>query len=122
MRVTSTATPHRSPGHLLMLLLCTDVLLVVPRVVLPQEIYYFHQAIRSALHSFAAEARALRATEGRVTTAQVCGNVAVVRGPGRAGLSRVALGQASSLHARCFPQILYLLYRACMCLPAVSQH
>lgn len=36
-----------------------------------QEIYYFHQAIRSALHSFAAEARALRAAEGRVTTAQV---------------------------------------------------
>ena len=38
-----------------------------------QEIYYFHQAIRSALHSFAAEARALRAAEGRVTTAQVGG-------------------------------------------------
>lgn len=38
-----------------------------------QEIYYFHQAIRSALHSFAAEARALRAAEGRVTTAEVRG-------------------------------------------------
>ncbi|EFN52596.1 hypothetical protein CHLNCDRAFT_138627 [Chlorella variabilis] len=36
-----------------------------------REIYYFHQAIRSALHSFAAEARALRAAEGRVTTSQL---------------------------------------------------
>ncbi|KAL4436350.1 hypothetical protein ABPG77_009912 [Micractinium sp. CCAP 211/92] len=36
-----------------------------------REIYYFHQAIRSALHSFAAEARALRAAEGRVTTAEL---------------------------------------------------
>lgn len=40
-------------------------------LMVPQEIYYFHQAIRSALHSFAAEARALRAAEGRVTTSQV---------------------------------------------------
>jgi hypothetical protein len=56
-------------------------------VVLLQEIYYFHQAIRSALHSFAAEARALRATEGRVTTAQVRG-CGVCKLTGRAGLGR----------------------------------
>ena len=36
-----------------------------------QEIFYFHQAIRSALHSFAAEVRALRGAEGRVSAAQL---------------------------------------------------
>jgi len=58
-----------------------------------QEIYYFHQAIRSALHSFAAEARALRAAEGRVTTAQVGPVYGLPWGPWTLGLQ--ILGRAA---------------------------
>lgn len=43
-----------------------------PPLFLPlQEILYFHQAIRSALHSFAAETRALQGAEGGVTPPQL---------------------------------------------------